>query len=267
MLRRPRTELAVHHERWLVSYADFMTLLFGFFVIMYAISNMHENKYQELSKTLTELFAASQQTIDKTVASQQNTEPVLPSQEIGNKEPVENNAPFLADIAQLTAQMKEKLADLVNEGSVTITSDEQWLQLSLNNKILFPLGSVQPTQQAGIIIEELASILKGVSNPVRVEGFTDNLSISTARFPSNWELSSVRAVAILRLLVANGVAPEHLSAVGHGEYQPIADNSTAVGRAQNRRILKRKVLHPLCWIMASCYSPMTPPYPGKRARF
>lgn len=215
MLKRKPVNMQINHERWLVSYADFVTLLFAFFVVMYSVSHVNEAKYEELSNTLSELF------------SQQNPQ-------VSEGEAVEEKR--VVSLPAIEADIDEKLAQLIEQGAITVTSNDQWLQVSLNNAILFEPGSVTPSQQAKTIMADIAGVLRGTKNPINVEGFTDNVAIQTEQFPSNWQLSAARAAAIVQLLVSGGVSPEQLSAIGYGEFKPIADNASAAGRAQNRRV-------------------------------
>ena len=242
MLRRRSQGLTVNHERWLVSYADFVTLLFGFFVVMYSMSQMHETDYQKLSSALEELFSAAPQSNNTSESTDIGLEISKPLTIETFSEPSEQDQLPTAqyDMAQLPVledTLKTTFADLINTEKVRVDSNEHWLQLTLNNKVLFPLGSVIPSQQARDIMEEIAIILRQYGNPVQVEGFTDNLPINTPQFPSNWELSTARAAAIVKLLMAEGVNPNTLAAVGYGEFHPIADNGSAAGRAKNRRVV------------------------------
>ncbi len=107
----------------------------------------------------------------------------------------------------------------------------------MNSSLLFPSGDALPNDSAFGLLEKVAGILAPFDNPIRVEGFTDNLPISTDRYPTNWELSAARAGSVVRMLAADGVDPRRLAAVGYGEFQPIADNATEAGRARNRRVV------------------------------
>ncbi|MGS2717529.1 flagellar motor protein MotB [Eionea flava] len=215
MLKRKPVDMQINHERWLVSYADFVTLLFAFFVVMYSVSQVNEEKYEELSDTLNELFSQQEQ------------------QFTGGENFEEKR---VLSLPAIEADIDKKLAQLIEQGAITVTSNDQWLQVSLNNAILFEPGSVKPSQQASTIMADIADVLRDTKNPINVEGFTDNVAIQTEQFPSNWQLSAARAAAIVQLLVSGGVSPEQLSAIGYGEFKPIADNTTATGRAQNRRV-------------------------------
>lgn len=229
MLRRESPDLSINQERWLVSYADFVTLLFAFFVVMYSVSQLNESKYQALSETLTELFSEVPVVISESnqQSSNESTEDLTEQH---------NTFPEIVPLPSLSDQFKERFSDLITKGDISVTSNELWLQVSLKDKVLFSTGSVVPSSQAASLFAEIADILVDTDNPIQVEGFTDNVPIKSAQFPSNWELSTARASAIVKLLAGNGVPPKNLSAVGYGEFQPIADNSTQEGREQNRRV-------------------------------
>ncbi len=277
--RNRKNEPQVNHERWLISYADFITLLFAFFVVMYSISQVSESKYRVLSETFVEAFnqpsdaqanpepqpnsapsndpitplemgktANDQATSDQQVAiiSDQASNDVTPAVDQPG-DPVEavKNSDELSQISDLVS---EKFSGLMEQGLIQVASNELWLQIELKDSILFSSGSADASEQAQKIFDDIAVILKDYENPVQVEGFTDNVPINSSRYPTNWELSSARASAIVKYLAAKGVAPERLSAVGYGEYQPVAGNDTPEGRAQNRRvavmIAKRKMDRP-----------------------
>jgi chemotaxis protein MotB len=223
MLKRRPIDLNINHERWLISYADFVTLLFAFFVVMYSVSQLNESKYKELSSSLNGVFTETQQT-----SAEGSNE--------GNEDTQISSA-SLIELPALENAFYQQLLPLIEQGAIELSSNELWLQISLNNRILFGVGSVKPSAQAKGVIAKIATIMKDTVNPVRVEGFTDNLAINTEQFPSNWQLSAARASAIVELLAVNGVSPKQLSAVGYGEFQPIADNSNEAGRTKNRRVV------------------------------
>ena len=218
MLKRRSLDLHINHERWLVSYADFVTLLFAFFVVMYSVSQINESKYEELTSTLNGFFSEQKNTTE-------------------TKQAAEPPSASVIELPTLETAFYQQLLPLIEEGAIEVSSNELWLQISLSNRILFDIGSVKPSEQANEVIAQIATIMKDTVNPIRVEGFTDNLAINTAQFPSNWQLSAARASAIVQLLSASGVSPSQLSAVGYGEFQPIADNSSEAGRAKNRRVV------------------------------
>jgi chemotaxis protein MotB len=245
MARRKPVEVHVNHERWLVSYADFITLLFAFFVVMYSISQVNQSKYEALSETFDQAFnSAKPAKPGKDSAAQ-----VINPFELG--EPSLNLDPSVIDLEGQPAQeivqpvdefeelfnlFSARFADLIDEDLMVITSNEFWLQVELKDSILFTSGDAAPSLQAQVIFDEIASIVKAYPNPIQVEGFTDNVPIKSALYPSNWELSSARASAIVKWLVNKGVEASRLSAVGYAEFQPIASNDSAEGRALNRRV-------------------------------
>jgi chemotaxis protein MotB len=251
MLRRKRAEIHVNQERWLVSYADFITLLFAFFVVMYSISQVNEAKYRVLSDTFEQAFQTPghlPSPKDGTLDPESSINPIqvgqparttattvidVRSEHIGD--PVKSHR-VVDDFVELSELFSERFGDLIEEQLVTVASNELWLQIELKDSILFASASAEPSPRARTIFNEIAQILKDYPNPVQVEGHTDNLPINSTRYPSNWELSTARASAIVKWLAEHGVDPVRLSAVGFGEYQPLADNSTPEGRAQNRRV-------------------------------
>lgn len=274
MVRRKRQEVHINHERWLVSYADFITLLFAFFVVMYSISQVNDSKYRVLSDTFIEAF--NQPTDSQTNSEpKDNTSPtttIITPIDMGKTavEPV-NGEQTSADnptsgqtqpdiqqpqtqektsdeLTQISDLVTEKFTQLINDQMIQVSSNELWLQIELKDSILFSSGSADTSEQAQKIFDEIAGILKNYSNPVQIEGFTDNIPIKNIKYPTNWELSTARASAIVKYLASKGVAPERLSAVGYGEYQPVATNETEQGRAQNRRVAimvaKRKMERP-----------------------
>ncbi|WP_339897745.1 flagellar motor protein MotD [uncultured Gilvimarinus sp.] len=225
MPRRRNRELSVNHERWLVSYADFITLLFAFFVVMYSISQVNESKYRVLSSTLTDAFDSR----TRTPAAAKGEVSPLPI-------PPPVAAPDAGNLPHLEQAFKNEFSGLIDEQLMQVSSNEMWLQVELRDSILFSSGSAEVSATAGEIFTRVAQIIAKVNNPVQIEGFTDNVPIQTGRYPSNWELSSARAAAIVKWLIDDGVAPARLAAVGYGEYQPVASNATEQGRMQNRRV-------------------------------
>ncbi len=288
MERRKKQEIHINHERWLVSYADFITLLFAFFVVMYSISQVNQAKYRVFSESFVQAFnlpndsKANPDSIENLnpsndviapiemgkTATEEGAKalPILPVEDAvksestsqnataGDNANQENNNTETAskensnETKQISDLVNQKFAQLINDQMIKVSSNEYWLQIELNDSILFPSATAEPSPQAQIIFTEIAGILNHYSNPVQIEGFTDNIPISNSRYPTNWELSSARAAAIVKWLVGKGVAPERLAAVGYGEFQPVAPNDNEVGRAQNRRvavmIAKRKIERP-----------------------
>jgi len=275
MVRRREQEIHINKERWLVSYADFITLLFAFFVVMYSISQVNQSKYRVLSETFIQAFnqpndsKANPMPQDKVKPSNDVITPLdmgkTATEEASKPKAIviiedsakpEMNAQSNTtaktqttdELTQISDLVNQKFAQLINDKMIKVSSNELWLQIELNDSILFPSGGVETSEQAQAIFTEIAEILKSYSNPIQIEGFTDNIPIKNSRYPTNWELSSARATEIVKFLASKGVAPERLAAVGYGEFQPIASNDTDAGRAQNRRVAvmvaKRKMERP-----------------------
>lgn len=231
MARRRRQEDPPNHERWLVSYADFITLLFAFFVVMYAISSVNEGKYKVLSEAMEGIFSQPDKSMKPIPIGQEapsSVEAGIDGQEgDAEKEP----------LARIADAVQDEFSDLLGDGQLQIRANEMWLELELSSSLLFPVADAIPRQEGFDIVEKIAGILAPYDNPVQVEGFTDNLPINTPQYPTNWELSAARAASIVRMMVMDGVAPKRLAAVGYGEFQPVASNDTAEGRAKNRRVV------------------------------
>ena len=227
-------------ERWLVSYADFMTLLMAFFVVMYSISSVSEQKYRVLSNTFSGAFNTSNDA--GMISKQVQGDPLLSDHEIKHQPvtPIEvasfsESAPNM--LTALTAQLDKDFQSLIDEKLITLSGNEHWLQIELQSAILFDVGGALIHHSAEPIIKQISTMLMPYGNVVKVEGFTDNTPISNSTFDSNWELSTARATAVVRLMISQGVEANRLAAVGYGEYQPAVSNDTSEGRAKNRRIV------------------------------
>lgn len=251
MARRKKHEEPENHERWLVSYADFITLLFAFFVVMYAISSVNEGKYRVLSETLNAVFSDPARSANPIQVGQlargqgqQSAlpgDPLKPTYQIELPDAPNRPPPASADdvktINELSQQLSSALAEMIDAEDVIIKQGEDWLELEIKSRVLFQSGDARLARAAVPVIGEIADILRTSANPIQVEGFTDNQPINTPRFPSNWELSAARAASVVHLLDRYGIQPDRMSATGYGEYKPVADNSTEAGRQKNRRVV------------------------------
>ncbi len=244
MARRRRREEHENLERWLVSYADFITLLFAFFVVMYAISSINEGKYRVLSDTLTSAF----KTVPKTVRPVQvGNEGMSGDPPLRPNEQAQPGVRSTLDLLQRTARdnaltqiaddFEQALAPLIEDALINVTRDDLWVEIEINTSILFASGVAELEVEAIPVLARIAAILKRYPNYIQVEGFTDNLPINTVVFPSNWELSAARAASVVHVFMNNGVEPERMAAIGYGEYRPVADNATVEGRRRNRRVV------------------------------
>lgn len=229
-----------NHERWLVSYADFITLLFAFFVVMYAISQVNEGKYRVLSDTLSSAFrrvpgseSGAQVTVSPNVQIPIINPNRRPPSIIKNDQATRAKKEKLRNVAR---DINSALAPLVKEGKVRITEGALGVTVDINASVLFEPGDAQLDPRAVEALTAVAQVLAPTEFPVIVEGHTDNTPINTPFFPSNWELSGVRASAVVRLFVDNGVDPRRLTATGYADQRPVDDNASPEGRARNRRV-------------------------------
>lgn len=246
MRRRRRQDDDLHNkERWLISYADFITLLFAFFVVMYSVSSVNEGKYKVLSETLTGVFNAPQRSFQPIEIGDQPqrslnapVDNVIPPAVTEAPRNPEMDAQARTEALRAMAdQLSMEFDELINQGVVSLETSDEWLELNLPNSLLFGSGDAEPHYDAFDVVEKIATVLTNRDNAVKVEGFTDNQPISTSRYPSNWELSAARAASMVRMLVMEGIEPERLAAVGYGQYQPVARNDMEEGRRRNRRVV------------------------------
>ncbi|HEY1328118.1 MAG TPA: flagellar motor protein MotD [Casimicrobiaceae bacterium] len=238
MALKRRHEEHENHERWLVSYADFITLLFAFFVVMYAISTLNEGKYRVLSDALLMAFRHDRVVTPQTTgAAPMNRTTATPMpmpmrQKIVDPLRREQERRLL----DLASKIKEALAPLVKTGQVRLTQLPKGIAVEINASVLFAPGQAALQPESIDALEAVAHVLTATSDPVQVEGHTDNIPIASAQFPSNWELASARASSVVRLFVATGVTPARLSATGYADNRPVESNDTPEGRARNRRV-------------------------------
>jgi chemotaxis protein MotB len=219
--RRRNADEAHHHDRWLVSYADFITLLFAFFVVMYAISQVNEGKYRLLSDALLQAF--------KPAAAPRGSAPG----DIGGRGP---DGQADAGMQAIARDLINALDPLVKGGQVRVTESGLGVAVEINSSALFASAEAELEEAAMPALESIANVLAPLPNDIQIEGHTDNTPISSPRFPSNWELSSARASRVVRLFIDRGVASVRMVAVGYAETRNISPNTTPEGRAQNRRI-------------------------------
>ncbi len=246
MPRRKHTEDEHENlERWLVSYADFITLLFAFFVVMYSISSLNEAKYRVLSKTLSTVFSTdtssptgNPQSTLINMSPDQGSELVNLLPEVPPNPPAQGEAQESeqARMDRIVHQMEAVLAPYLQDDLVAVKRTELWVELEIKSGLLFASGSAGLAKGSEAMLYRLSQIFNGIDNIIHVEGHTDNVPIATFEFPSNWALSSARAASVVKQLVDYGVSPERMVALGYGEYHPIAENSREEGRNRNRRV-------------------------------
>lgn len=242
-------------HRWLVSYADYMTLLFALFVVLYAMAMVNEKPFETITESVGRVFQAN----DEKPKNRGHGEDILEVNRSKTNKRLYGNGILdvagpellegeqrLSNISQsqvgsnltsLEEELHTALYELVESGYAQLQVDGDWLEIELNSGLLFPSGSSSTTNSATNIISVIYDVIDDVSNFVRVRGYTDNLTINTEIFSSNWELSVYRATAVLRVLENLGMNPGRMAIEGYGQYYPSADNSTAQGRAKNRKVV------------------------------
>lgn len=219
-----------HDERWVISYADLVTLLFGFFIILFASAEVKQDKFLEVRAALSSAF---------NVDIKEGSDGVSPVFEGGfGIVPGGNFGSFaLPDTEAIRSTVERKLDDAgLSSTSVDVIRDGNGVVIRLSDRLLFPSASAQLSAEAEPLLKVVAEVLRGVPNDIRVEGHSDNVPVATSRYPTNWELSSARATSVLRFLVEEGgVEAKRVFAAGYAEFRPVASNVTPEGRAQNRR--------------------------------
>jgi chemotaxis protein MotB len=222
--RRKRPAPHLNHERWLVSYADFITLLFAFFTTMYAISTVDA---QKMSKMVASMQVAL------------NGDPMQPAAPVplphnGVPQPV---VPRLDNLVALHQQLASRLEGQIAQGNVEIGVDARGLVVSIREAGSFPSGSADLSESVRGLLAQVAAPLSELPHPVRIEGHTDDTPIRNSRFRSNWELSTARATQVIAYLQNDlGLSAARLSAAGYGEFHPRVPNTSAEARAENRRV-------------------------------
>ncbi|MFT6625088.1 MAG: chemotaxis protein MotB [Cycloclasticus sp.] len=261
--RKKRIEEHQNHERWLVSYADFITLLFAFFVVMYSVSSVNQGKYRVLSSTLDGAFkgeAKTMQTIEigDILHNKKLIENLMKMENGGDKiipdlfsDRTPKQSVQLVDqaiegdqkiaqakmLSQLAGHLKNTLSTLIDRDLVAVKKNDLWVEVELNSNMLFGSGNATLSDEALKVLWKVVRPIRNLNNTIQVEGFTDNIPINTFEYPSNWELSAARAASVVHLFAKYGVDPERLAAVGYGEHHPIEDNETSEGRERNRRVV------------------------------
>lgn len=228
MRRKRRPEEHDNLERWLITYADLITLLLAFFIMMYTFSKQDSEKYREVTGHLRTIFTGG---------------PAVASH--GNKA---GSAPFDVSFmaAGSTREVKRKLEQeisrigsngIAGQKKISVANDQRGIVVQILDEAFFDPGKADLKEGAKKTLDLITPVISGLSNPVRVEGHTDNVPISTGEFRSNWELSARRATEVVRYLIErHNLSPGRVSAVGYAEYHPVAPNDTAENRSRNRRI-------------------------------
>jgi chemotaxis protein MotB len=262
MARRKRRAEHVNHDRWLVSYADFVTLLFAFFVVMYSISSVNEEKYKIFSDSLSVAFSswpspslALHETKSRDFSASQNIAfPNQPNSAYTTMVPSEDEHLLKALVDRRTARLGEQqrkiqdrmrylegglkrvMSPLISRHLVNISITRRGVVVDISASTLFKTGEAELQPGARDVLRQVSVVLKSEQLPIEVEGHTDDIPITTAQFPSNWELSSARASSVVRMMIDEGVAEKRLAVVGLASNQPLVPNDSPENRARNRRV-------------------------------
>jgi len=210
-----------NEERWLLTYADLITLLLGLFVILYAMSKIDAGKYAELVSAMGGVFGKEKQgVLQGQMGMMQSVVPQLQNER-----------------QQIEKEIREALGSGIKKQLVSVSQNERGITIHIMEELLFNSGSAEFKASSLLVLDSLASVLKKIPNDIRIEGHTDNVPISSAQFPSNWHLSVARAVnAGYYLIEKHGLDPEKVSVVGYSEYRPLVPNTSEENRARNRRV-------------------------------
>ena len=220
---------------WITTFADLVTLLMAFFVLLFAMSTTQQETYKEMVQSLR--TALGEQAVPEAGTREGLTMHAVPSEP-----PAQNQ-----QIDELGAMIEKEMEDIVSEvrelvllnklgGEVSVTKTEDGVVITMSDLLLFSRGGTNLSAKGRDILKKVATVLSKLAYHVKIKGHTDSSPISSTMFPSNWELSSARASTVVRLLVENGVPPQYVSAEGYASYHPVATNDTAKGRSLNRRV-------------------------------
>jgi chemotaxis protein MotB len=238
--RKKHAEEHENLERWLVSYADFITLLFAFFVVLYALSILNTSKYKALAESLRASFdyttspdnqpSPGQSSMGQTTVTVQPNKPEIAPAEDQKKQQERQNMKAIA------SDVQQALETLVREGKVQVTETARGISIEINASVLFDTAKADLHSESISALSAVAQVLAKDNHQIQVEGHTDNQPISSFVFPSNWELSAARSGSVIRLFEKNGVDGGRMVAIGYADKRPVAPNDTPESRARNRRV-------------------------------
>ncbi|MDK2798575.1 MAG: chemotaxis protein MotB [Clostridiales bacterium] len=242
-LRRNSEEVKPGAPQWMNTYGDMVTLLLTFFVMLFAMSSIDAAKFEQIIHSIQGSlginYGATSISKETMVTQGEKEYPDLDDfvKNINTPSGLSDTLQEMEEMEEIYFKLKTYIEENNLEHSVEITKDKPGLLIRFKDNVLFDSGKADLKIDAKDILKYIAGMLKEVNKDIRVEGHTDNVPINTAKFPSNWELSTQRAVNVLKYFIEErGIDPTRLSAVGYGEYHPVADNSTEEGRQQNRRV-------------------------------
>jgi chemotaxis protein MotB len=248
MARRKKHAEHANHERWLISYADFITLLFAFFVVMFASSQTDKSKAQQVSEAVKKALdhggvpAVVHEILGGTVDDKGKGNAMMKgpggSQKmIPTKTEIPESKVAVTDLMPSMTYLSQALAEEIKAGKVEVHLDARGLVVSLRQAAFFPSGGDEIAPPGMKSIEKIAKTIRDLPNPVRLEGHTDSIPIHSQRFPSNWELSAARSIAMLQVFTGQyGLPKDRFAVAGYAETKPIDSNESPLGRSHNRRV-------------------------------
>jgi chemotaxis protein MotB len=248
MARQKKHAEHVNHERWLISYADFITLLFEFFVVLFASSQTDKTKAQHFSEAVKDALehggvpAVVHEILGGTVDDKGKGNAMMKGpggsqKQLPSKAEISESKVTVTDLLPSMTYLNRALAQDIKDGKVEVHLDARGLVISLRQAAFFPSGADDISLTGLKSIEAIAKMIRSVPNPVRLEGHTDSIPMHSQRFPSNWELSTARSIAMLQLFTGQyGISVDRFSVAGYAETKPIDSNDSAAGRAHNRRV-------------------------------
>lgn len=223
-------------ERWVLPYADFITVLLCFFIVMYSLSSIDAEKFAALARALQQALGGSGTILLEQPETGLGPEGHLPI-DLDSGMSAEQRANYMAQLRIVEDQVQQLAEEVGISAHIEMVLEERGLVISVQDAVLFATGSAELTSTARNVMDKLGLILLQTPNFIRIEGHTDNVPINTLRYPSNWELSTDRATSVVQhLIVRHNFPPSRLSATGYSEYRPKADNTTYEGRQKNRRV-------------------------------
>jgi len=236
-MSRKRKTGHVNHDRWMVSYADFVTLLFAFFVVMFASSRQDHRKAQQAETSIRTAFQTMGVFPSASIQTDLSSVVVPPPHAVPSEGDLEAMALAMEDLRKLEHRMDRALAPQIANGIVTVTLGRAGLLISLSSAGFFQSGSALPIASSLPALNEIGQAIATTPYDVRIEGHTDDVPIHNAQYSDNWELSTARATVLTRLFIEEDhIVPDRLAAAGYAQYHPIASNLTAAGRSRNRRV-------------------------------
>jgi chemotaxis protein MotB len=241
MARKKKNAEHENHERWMVSYADFITLMFAFFVVMFATSQTDKAKAQQVSDSVNEALekggvaAAVHEILGGTVDEKGKGNAQMKGP--GGSEKSTAPRPVVAELLPSLQYLDKELQAEITQGKIEVHLEPRGLVLSLRQATFFPSGEDAIDPETYPIVEKIAQIIRQLPNPVRLEGHTDSIPIHTVRFHSNWELSAARSIGMMELLSGRfEIPPQRMAIAGYADTAPLESNDTPEGRAHNRRV-------------------------------